>query len=305
MSNDDGDLENLNGRNETNNNQFTNEGLTIDESSDDEQTSTNTTNINQPSTSFQQSTSYQQSNVQVLDVEDLIDANGFNTHCDERFNCSKKQKRTCQQLIENYRENILDAVEAKENDLDVINATFYNKHQIFVHVVFLLTCILAMLIALQVCISKMISKGSTAPANGILIELQYLDIFLNHGLGIILFLQFGFNIEPLTAIFAKRKLKIALPKKLSYETQLICNNFKENHLHKAKSEIVFQLNERNDQFCYVFRGHSLVDWLLNQGLADNRKDAELYSKHLLEGRVIEHITNEQYFNDNTFLYKFN
>jgi len=276
--------------NELINSEHTNTEMLIEES--DEEDDDDTTANQQPSTSL---------GVQVLDVEDLIE-DGFKTHCDSKFNCSKKQKKACHQLVEDYRESILDAVEAEEHNSDTINLDFYNKHQIFLHVVFLLATVLSMLIALEVCISKLLVEKST----GILIELQYLDVLMNHGLGIILFIQFGLNIEPLIAAFTRRRrLKVTLPSHINYETKLLCTNFKEYYLDKCKSEILFQLNERNNEFCYVFRGQALVDWLLKENLADNRKDAEQFSRKLLEGRLIEHITNEQYFNDNTYLYKFN
>lgn len=288
LSNDDREDEDAN--NEVINNQCLNSETLIEESSEDERSEAH----HQPSTS-----SSNAHFIQVLDVEDLI-SDTFNTQCDDRFNCCKRQKRTCQKLVDDYREGILDVVEAEEQNPDIIDLNFYKKHQIFLHVVFLLTTILSMLIALEVAISKLLVEKQT----GVLIELQYLDILLNHGLGIILFIQFGFNIEPLIALVSKRKLKVILPKKLNHETKLICTNFKKNYLDKCKSEILFQLNERNE-FCYVFRGRSLVDWLMNQGLADSRKEAELFSRKLLEGRIIEHISSEQYFNDNTYLYKFN
>lgn len=239
------------------------------------------------------------SRVQVLDVEDL-QANDFNLHCDIRFNCNKRKKRTCQQMVNDYRENILGE-EIHEQNSDEINLNFYNKHQIFLHVVFLLTTVLSMLIALEVCISKMLVERPS----GIFIELQYLDVILNHGLGIILFIIFGFNIEPLIEAFfsAKNKLKVVLPEQISYEVKLICDNFKEHYLEKCKNEILFQLNEQNE-FCYVFRGQSLVEWLINQGLVDNRKEGERFAQALLKGRIIEHITKEQYFHDTTYLYKF-
>lgn len=255
-----------------------------------------------PSTSTT-SSSLQQTAVQVLDVEDLAAADvPFEEHCGTRFNCSKRQKRACQQLVSDYREGLLDAVEAEEQNADTVNLSFYNKHQIYLHVIFLLTTVLSMVIALEVCISKLLVERPS----GILVELQYLDVIMNHGLGIILFLIFGFNIEPLVALFAasKRRLKVSLPTKLSHETKLVCENFKQHYLDKCKSEILFQLNERNE-FCYVFRGQSLVEWLLGQGLADTRKDAERFSQRLLEGQVIAHISNEQYFHDTTYLYKFN
>ena len=263
-------------------------------------------NSNQPSTSSnspEQATTAAASAVQVLDVEDLINADSFHLHCDTRFNCGTKRKRVCRKVVNDYKERMLDAVEAKEANPDIINLNFYNKHQIYLHVVFLLTTILSMLFALEVSISWLfVNKPS-----GIFIELQYLDVILNNGLGIILFVMFGFNIEPLIAAFtpSKRKtLTIQLPSKLSYETKLICDNFKKNLMDKCKSEILFQLNEQNE-FCYVFRGNALIDWLISQELADSRKDAERFSQKLLEGKIIEHITNEQYFHDTTYLYKFN
>lgn len=274
--------------------------LIDDLTSDDDNQSTN--DQRSTSSNTDQQISATTTTVQVLDVEDLVVDAPFNTYCDSRFNCNKRQKRECSQVVHDYRESLLDAVEAKEHNLDIINLNFYNKHQIFLHVIFLITTVLSMLIALEVCISKLLVEKPS----GIFIELQYLDIILNHGLGIILFIIFGFNIEPLIALFnnSKRNLKVKLPKKLPYETKLVCDSFKANYLDKCKSEILFQLNDRNE-FCYVFRGQVLVEWLMNQGLADSRIEAEKFSQKLLEGQIISHISNEQYFHDTTYLYKFN
>lgn len=51
-------------------------------------------------------------------------------------------------------------------------------------------------------------------------------------------------------------------------------------------------------------GSELVDWLLGVGLAADRSLAVNLGSKLLQGRVIEHVDQEQYFHDTAYLYRF-
>ena len=54
----------------------------------------------------------------------------------------------------------------------------------------------------------------------------------------------------------------------------------------------------------VFLGTHLVDWLLQVGLALDRAAAVQYGRHLLAGRVIEHIAKKHHFQDLPYFYRF-
>lgn len=54
----------------------------------------------------------------------------------------------------------------------------------------------------------------------------------------------------------------------------------------------------------VFYGTTLVDWLIEVGLARDRIDGVGYGKALVDGRVLRHINNVHHFHDKTLLYTF-
>lgn len=54
----------------------------------------------------------------------------------------------------------------------------------------------------------------------------------------------------------------------------------------------------------VFAGSDLVDWLLREGIAATREEGTEYGHSLLLGRVLTHVTNEHYFYDDRYFYRF-
>ena len=54
----------------------------------------------------------------------------------------------------------------------------------------------------------------------------------------------------------------------------------------------------------VFIGSDFVDWLLEKGLVRTREDAVQYGHSLLLGRILTHVTNEHYFYDDNYFYRF-
>ena len=53
----------------------------------------------------------------------------------------------------------------------------------------------------------------------------------------------------------------------------------------------------------VFTGTELVNWLLSKQLANSREDAVSYGEILLQGQIIEHVTQEHYFHDENYFYQ--
>lgn len=54
----------------------------------------------------------------------------------------------------------------------------------------------------------------------------------------------------------------------------------------------------------VFRGSCLVRWLLSCGLAKDEQEAVQYGRHLLTGRLIQHINSKHHFLNSPLLYIF-
>lgn len=56
---------------------------------------------------------------------------------------------------------------------------------------------------------------------------------------------------------------------------------------------------------HVFCGSDLVDWLMERGLSAGRADARMYAVRLQLGRVLDHLTGQHSFQDeSTMLYYF-
>ena len=54
----------------------------------------------------------------------------------------------------------------------------------------------------------------------------------------------------------------------------------------------------------VFTGSELVDWLIERELVNSREEGIEYGHSLMLGRVIAHVSNEHYFHDEAYFYKF-
>ena len=54
----------------------------------------------------------------------------------------------------------------------------------------------------------------------------------------------------------------------------------------------------------MFTGSDMVDWLLEKQLVSTREEAIEYGHSLMLGRVIAHVSNEHYFHDEGYFYKF-
>lgn len=54
----------------------------------------------------------------------------------------------------------------------------------------------------------------------------------------------------------------------------------------------------------VFKGPTLVDWVIEDGLANDRQEAVKYCNQLLLGGVIQHCKQKYYFHDLPYIYQF-
>lgn len=54
----------------------------------------------------------------------------------------------------------------------------------------------------------------------------------------------------------------------------------------------------------VFRGSCLVKWLIDCGLAKDEYEAVTYGRHLVDGRLIAHVSDAHHFTNSPMLYSF-
>ena len=54
----------------------------------------------------------------------------------------------------------------------------------------------------------------------------------------------------------------------------------------------------------VFTGSEFVDWMLEKHVVQTREEAVEYGHSLMIGKVIAHVTEEHYFHDEPYFYRF-
>lgn len=147
--------------------------------------------------------------------------------------------------------------------------------------------------------------------SGIYVELAFLDAFLNFGQSLIVLACFITNTGDLFPTVTKYWQKIwyganalQLPAKLTAETRHICDQFTTYHLDNCRKSIANDKRWRIKVYKKCFYGTTLVDWLVEIGLAKDRVEAAQYGRHLVDGRVLSHINNVYHFCDKNLLYTF-
>lgn len=226
--------------------------------------------------------------------------------CNERVRLYRSEVRRMSMLRTASESSPLvidEAMEAEEN----LSISLFEYHQVMGHLMLLLVLSFSMFLGLVVSVGKMMTETST----GAFLEIEYLDILLNYGQGVITFVIFGFDAASIVEYFnwlfrGKNGLfKLRLPslEDLCLETKTVDEQFKTYHLKKCNEEITFELTIQSMRF-RVFRGYEMVDWLVNAGLAGDRKHAVFYGRHLIKARTIEHFNQEQDFHDSPYFYRF-
>ena len=111
--------------------------------------------------------------ISVNEVEDII---------------SCEQRKMCNQNICNYKE-IEKSIEPPSK-INLTNANHLNeRHQMVHHFLLLLTLLFSMIIRLTVSLGNIIYEKPS----GVFVELQFLDVLLNYGQGVVTFLIFGLD----------------------------------------------------------------------------------------------------------------
>ncbi|KAH6943227.1 hypothetical protein HPB50_017953 [Hyalomma asiaticum] len=236
---------------------------------------------------------------------DVVHSTSFDQICGPEFSCDKQQVRHCMSLIGTYNQQTAIRVQNADEvlDLDVSARDEDDIHQVFRHTVLCLLLSVSMVIGLAVSLWQLLL---TDTPTGILVELEFLDVILNYGQGMLTFLVFGLDAKWLlrwlsnawyfiTCQQQRRRdtTTLVLPKfeDLSPEARQICTQFQVYHRDSCITDIC---RSRPD----------LVDWLIAVGLCQDRVQATRYGKRLLEGRVIAHVTGRHHFCDELYTYTF-
>ncbi|XP_046968651.1 integral membrane protein GPR155 isoform X3 [Vanessa cardui] len=181
--------------------------------------------------------------------------------------------------------------------------------QLLKHTVLIISYSLMMFLGLTLTAWKMMRKDQS----GVFIEIEFLDTAASNGQALIMFILFGLDPEEIfipVIRYIKGKWHgadtLVLPAidDLKFETKHVCDQFITHHLDRCKEAIAKDTRWRMRTYRNVFRGSSLVRWLIQCGLANDEHEAVTYARHLLDGRLIAHVNNAHHFTNSTLLYTF-
>ncbi|KAL1501570.1 hypothetical protein ABEB36_006870 [Hypothenemus hampei] len=247
----------------------------------------------------------------VVDIEDLSVSvqsvhNGDTNNargCITKFGCQGPQGNSCQAVVGQYQQPIDDDLEPIEEDPDS------HDPQILKHTVLLILLLCSMFVGLSLSIWTLVMEQ----ISGVYIELSFLDAILNFGQSILVFIIFGLNskevVLPIIKFWRKiwygaNTLNLPAWDELGAETKHVCDQFVTHHLKSCKNTIARDKRWRLRTYKHVFTGTQFVDWLITVGLARDRVEALNYGRHLIEGKVIRHISSVYHFYDRNLLYTF-
>ncbi|KAI2525834.1 G protein-coupled receptor 155 [Homo sapiens] len=144
------------------------------------------------------------------------------------------------------------------------------------------------------------------------VELQFFCAVFNFGQGFISFGIFGLD-KHLIILPFKRRLEFLWNNKdtaenrdspVSEEIKMTCQQFIHYHRDLCIRNIVKERRCGAKTSAGTFCGCDLVSWLIEVGLASDRGEAVIYGDRLVQGGVIQHITNEYEFRDEYLFYRF-
>lgn len=244
----------------------------------------------------------------VIDIEDLLagtssSSSTGNGLCSTQFGCPTESREACQSLVQRYQENSNIPLEPIEFDDQV------DTYQVTQHTVLLILLLSSMFVSFAFTIWTLIMEGMT----GIYVELSFLEACLNYGQSIIVLACFITNagelFNPIIAFALKiwygaDALKTPAWDDLSDETKHVCEQFATYHLERCRKAIAKDKRWRIKVYKKVFYGTQFVDYLIEVGLAVDRKEAVKYGKRLIDGRIMRHINKCHHFADKKLLYTF-
>ncbi|KAM3966225.1 LOW QUALITY PROTEIN: integral membrane protein GPR155 homolog anchor [Aphomia sociella] len=181
--------------------------------------------------------------------------------------------------------------------------------QLLKHTVLIIVYSLSMFIGITYTTWRMMLKDES----GVFVEIEFLDIAANYGQALVVFILFGIDPDEIaipTVRYFRKKWHgadtVVLPaiEDLSFETKHVCDQFITHHLERCKEAIAKDTRWRMRTYRNAFRGACLVRWLRRCGLARDDREAVQYGRHLLDARLIAHITHHHHFTNSDLLYTF-
>ncbi|XP_044007276.1 integral membrane protein GPR155 isoform X2 [Aphidius gifuensis] len=237
----------------------------------------------------------------VVDVEDLVLPNG---NCGLDGGCGL-QRNLCAATS-----GVLDECEPESEYLNDNLRRDNDDPQILRHLVLLIILLCSMLFALALSFGTMIMEEMI----GIYAELAFLDVAFNFGQALIVFGIFGLDpslgkLGPWLMKIAqdwraRQKLQLPDEESLSPEVKSIREQFRQCHLRACRDRISMCRRRLLKVYEGAFSGCDLVDWLLEEGIAQTRDEAVRYGRCLLESRVLHHVDDTHHFQDKNILYTF-
>ncbi|XP_021452868.2 integral membrane protein GPR155 isoform X1 [Oncorhynchus mykiss] len=180
--------------------------------------------------------------------------------------------------------------------------------QVARHVLLCLLLIVSLLANLSSCLWWLFSR---VPGR-LYLELQFFCAVVNYGQGFISFGLFGLDKHLIILPFKKKISCLWHRRKPEEQPQLVvsddimmtCTQFIRYHKEQCVRDIVQQKRCGERTVADTFLGSELVEWLLQVGLSQDRGEALLYGIRLLQGGVLQHITQEYSFKDGNLHYCF-
>ncbi|XP_036837881.1 integral membrane protein GPR155 isoform X3 [Oncorhynchus mykiss] len=206
--------------------------------------------------------------------------------------------------------------------------TVQDDRQLVRHVLLCLLLIVSLLANLSSCLWWLFNQDP----GRLYLELQFFCAVANYGQGFISFGIFGLDRHLIILPFKKRLVSLwqgreseeEPPSVVPEEIRLTCTQFVLYHKDQCVQDIVpirrcegdrvqkrERSRERPGQGTYppsqaqtqaTFLGSDLVDWLVRVGLARDRGEAQLYGAQLQQGGILQHLTHQFGFRDDTLLH---
>uniref|UniRef100_A0A8K9XRX7 G protein-coupled receptor 155 n=1 Tax=Oncorhynchus mykiss TaxID=8022 RepID=A0A8K9XRX7_ONCMY len=188
-----------------------------------------------------------------------------------------------------------------------------DDRQLVRHVLLCLLLIVSLLANLSSCLWWLFNQDP----GRLYLELQFFCAVANYGQGFISFGIFGLDRHLIILPFKKRLVSLwqgreseeEPPSVVPEEIRLTCTQFVLYHKDQCVQDIV--PIRRPGQGTYppsqaqtqaTFLGSDLVDWLVRVGLARDRGEAQLYGAQLQQGGILQHLTHQFGFRDDTLLH---
>ncbi|XP_071039312.1 lysosomal cholesterol signaling protein isoform X1 [Parasteatoda tepidariorum] len=174
----------------------------------------------------------------------------------------------------------------------------------------LLVLMIVMFIRLVANLYKL--AGSTS--SEVMIPLEFFQSSMFIGQGIFYFLIFGIDARTITIKIQNKWRSMCcgqeegitdfISSESRTEISAFCSKFTSYYLNQCFQRIARDRKWIDELYENCFWGHQLVDWMIEEGLAQDDVEAEELGQKLLLGGVIQHVTNSYKFYDAPYLYQF-